>query len=560
MSVFRGFPTPSADAPSTADAKLDRLARDYFDGYLESHPSAATYLGIHDFDARLEEAHDAVADARLRSLTTTQQAVSELRGQTLSAEAALDLELLSAAVEGERLYWQRARNFERDPREVNETISWGILPLVQRSFAPLEERGRAVLGRLAEVPRALADSRRSLKNPARILTELALEEFPGGLEFITSALPAAFEPLGDSPMRGRIREACGRAAEAYREHLRWLEEDLLPRSGGSFAIGPELYREKLRLCEGIETPLERLLEEAWLELRRLQEDFAEAASRLAPGEEPSALLERLAADHPRAEELLEAGRSTLAELREFCLSAGLLSLPDAPDPRVLETPSFARDLAFAMMDTPGPFEEVATEAYYYITLPYPDWPPERTEEFLRMFSRPGLRVIGAHEVYPGHYAQLLRVRETQTVTRRMADSGLFVEGWAHYCEEMLLQAGYGEGDLGLRLAQIHEALLRCCRFIAGISLHCLGMTVEEATDLFLREGYQAPPSAEMEAKRGTTDPHYLIYTLGKLRIKQLREECREAWGSGFTLRRFHDALLRNGSMPVALHRKALLAG
>ncbi|HEY3282619.1 MAG TPA: DUF885 domain-containing protein, partial [Armatimonadota bacterium] len=467
-------------------------------------------------------------------------------------------QLLECMVRAERLEWQEIRSFERDPRGVNDSISWGLLTLIQRNFAPLAERASAVLGRLEQVPRALEESRRCLGTPARIFTELALSEMAGTRDFIAETVPATFASLENEVLRSRIGEVCQTAVEAYQAHLKWLEEDLLPRSTASYALGAKLYRKKLLYAESVDTPLESLLEQAWKELRRLQERFRAVAADIEPGADPQELLTRISRDHPAAEGLLEAGRSTLRELREFCVSADLLTLTDAPDPFVIETPGFARDLAFAMMDTPGPFEEVAREAFYYITVPAESWDAARTEEFLTLFSRPGLRVIGAHEVYPGHYAQLLRIRETPSLIRRIADSGAFVEGWAHYCEEMLMEVGYGADDPSVRLCQLHEALLRACRFIAGISLHCLGMTVEEATAFFQREGYQAAPSAEMEAKRGTTDPHYLIYTLGKLQILELREECKAAWGGGFTLRRFHDALLSHGIMPIALQRRAIL--
>ncbi len=222
-----------------------------------------------------------------------------------------------------------------------------------------------------------------------------------------------------------------------------------------------------------------------------------------------------------------------------------------------------REWTFASMDTPGPFETRATEAYYYVTLPAPDWTAGQAEEHLTFFNRPSLWNTTVHEVYPGHYVQVLAKRKAPGTMRRAFWSASFGEGWAHYCEQMMQDVGCFDDRpeherLRFQLAQRQDALLRACRYVGGIRMHCDGMSVDQATDLFVRRGYLSELPARREAIRGTMDPTYLVYTLGKLEILRLREDCRRAWGADFSLKRFHDALLSGGSASIAVHRQLLL--
>jgi uncharacterized protein (DUF885 family) len=210
------------------------------------------------------------------------------------------------------------------------------------------------------------------------------------------------------------------------------------------------------------------------------------------------------------------------------------------------------------MDTPGPYENVAKEAFFNVTLPEANWPPKEVEEYLEGFNRGTIISTSTHEVYPGHYTQFLWMKRVPTMTRKLMGCSSNAEGWAHYSEEMMLDEGYGNGDPKLRLGQLQDALLRNARYIAGIQMHTGKMTVDQARDFFVKEGYQVPPVADKEAKRGTSDPTYLVYTLGKLEILKLREDYKKMKGSQFTLQSFHDAFLAQGFPPVKIVRRALL--
>jgi uncharacterized protein (DUF885 family) len=226
----------------------------------------------------------------------------------------------------------------------------------------------------------------------------------------------------------------------------------------------------------------------------------------------------------------------------------------------METPPYARAGTFASMDTPGAYETKATEAFYYVTPTENDWAATKKEQHLRLFNAPVMQIITIHEAFPGHYIQFLYAKQFPTKTRKLTFCGSNVEGWAHYCEQMTIEQGYGDGDAKIHLAQLSEALLRDCRFVVGIKLHTQGMTVEEGAKVFETEGFQEPSTAYEEARRGTFNPTYLYYTLGKLQIYKLREDYRKAKGKQFDLETFHNEFVRQGGIPIRLIRRIMLPG
>jgi uncharacterized protein (DUF885 family) len=221
-------------------------------------------------------------------------------------------------------------------------------------------------------------------------------------------------------------------------------------------------------------------------------------------------------------------------------------------PIVEETPPFMRALTTASMDTPGAYEKVATEAFFNVTLPEPGWKPAQVEEHLEMFNRGTIISTAIHETFPGHYVQFLWTRRLPTKTRKLLYASSNVEGWAHYCEQMMLDEGYAKGDLKLRLGQLQDALLRDARYIVGIQMHTGVMTMDQGIDFFVKEGMQVRALGERETKRGTADPTYLYYTLGKLEILKLRKDY------GKPLLQFHDDFMKQGGAPIKIVREALL--
>jgi uncharacterized protein (DUF885 family) len=364
----------------------------------------------------------------------------------------------------------------------------------------------------------------------------------------------------DRELRRELDEASIAAAQAMHQAAVWLEEDLLPRSRGAFAIGASNYSRKLLYDEMLDMPLDRLLAIGEAQLEKDRQAFLGVAAEIAPGRPPREALRLISSEHPKEGELVESARRQLESIRQFLVERKLVTIPSETSPIVALTPPYARAAVYAMMDSPGPYETKATEAYYYVTPPEPDWPPAKKEEHLRLFNRPVMEVISIHEVWPGHYFQFLYSKQFPTKTRKLLTSGTNVEGWAHYAEQMMIEAGYGGGDPRIRLAQLSEALLRDCRFVAGIRMHAHGMSVEEASRLFEEKGFCEKAVARDEALRGTYDPTYLVYTLGKLMVYKLREDYKQRKGAGFSLQEFHDAFVRQGGLPLPLMRKLLLGG
>ena len=403
------------------------------------------------------------------------------------------------------------------------------------------------------MPAALEAARANLKNPPKIYTEIAIEQLPGIISFFEKDVPAAFPHVGNAEF-GPVNRAVIDALTRYR---RFLKDHLLPASHGDFRLGAELYSKKLLYEEMVDTPLARLLEIGFKDLRRNQEAFRATAARIDSKRTPQQVLEQVEKDHPPAAGLLQAFRGSLQGLRDFIVQHDIVTIPSPVPPILEETPPFMRALTSASMDTPGPYEKVAKEAFFNVTLPEPDWPAAKTAGHLAGFNRPVIVSTAIHEAYPGHYVQFLWLQRLESKVLKLIQANSNVEGWAHYCEQMMLDEGYGGGDPKLRLGQLQDALLRNARYIVGIGMHTGSMTYEQGVAFFVKEGYQTRANAERETKRGTSDPTYLVYTLGKLEILKLREEYKKQQGARFTLKEFHDKFLQQGGAPLKLVRKGL---
>ncbi|MCS7173324.1 MAG: DUF885 domain-containing protein [Armatimonadetes bacterium] len=517
------------------------------------YPLWASGLGLHAYDGVAGRYDLASLDARLRDLRTAQRALEAVDPNALSPEQHLDLQVLRAAVEKEQFEIAELREFERNP--ILYTAFLDTTHYLKRAYAPLDQR----LERLAEyqrqVPGLLETARRNLVGPcARPHVQVAMEIFEGMLRYLEHNLPRA--AAGASPaVRSRLLEANAQAAAAVRAFLGFLQEEVLPKATEAFALGAPLYRRMLWVGERLDLDLQALREIGEQELLRLREAVEEAGRRLAPGRSPAEVVRMLAEEHPSEEELLPLVRALVEELRAFLEERDVVTLPVGDRLHVEPTPPFLR-WAFALMDTAGPFEETSTDSYYYLTLPEADWSPQQKEEWMRRFDPYTLRNTTVHEVYPGHYVHFLHLRRLSSRVRRVFHAYSFVEGWAHYAEEMLVEQGYGGEKL--RLAQLLDALLRAVRLVVSIGMHTEGMTVAQAVRRFREDAYLEPLPAYWEAQRGTFDPGYLNYTLGKLMLHKLRRDYESERGGAFRLREFHDRLLQLGAPPIPVARQALL--
>lgn len=538
--------------------RWDMLAERIAQMTLERFPEMATYLGAHQYDHQVYDYSEAAREAETRALYSWLRELQTIPRDQLSPERALDHALAESEIRHRLIDLEAWRGWTHDPDTPNGIVVSGVFTLAKRAFAPAEERLKAVTARLKQAPALFAHARRQLTEPARVPTEIAIQQVRATVSFFEHSLPAAFQVVTDTSLWNDFEAANRQVIDTYRSYAQWLEEELLPRAEYPFAIGERLYSLRLKWGEGVELPLHKLIEVGRNELHRLQEEFKATASRIDPSRTPRQVFEQMAQEHPSAQELIPFTQQMLEDLRQFCIDREVVTIPSDVRPLVEETPEFMRELTFASMDTPGPFEEVATEAFYNITLPSADWSPEDAEAHLRAFNRYNLTAVSIHEAYPGHYVQFLWLKHAPTRLRKMMGSYSNAEGWAHYCEELFMELGYGAHDPRYRLAQLHEALLRACRYVAGIGMHTQGMSVDEAKQLFIEQAHMEPINAEREAKRGTVDPMYCNYTLGKLLLLKLREDVRRKQGAQFSLRRFHDEYLQAGFPPIPLLRVQML--
>ena len=541
------------------DAMFDKLADRYFNEVVFRYsPDAGTQAGFHQYDALLASGARSEIQAEVAALHGFETEVVAFDTHGLSAFAAADHELLLNQIRGQLLELEAIRGWEKNPDAYSSGAAGVIFVIMSRNYAPAAERLKSVIARERLIPRLFQSARENLVNPPRVYTEVALEQVPGIVSFFQNDVPAAFKQVTDQALMGEFHQTNQAVIDALQAYQTWLKNDLLPRSTGDFRIGAENYRKKLLYDEMVDTPLDRLLEVGYENLRHNQEWFRRVAAEIDPKRTPQQILEELESDHPEPGKLLDTFRGVLGGLREFIEQHHIITIPSPVPPIVEETPPFMRALTSASMDTPGPYENVAKEAFFNVTLPDAGWPAKDVEEYMQGFNRGTIISTAVHEVFPGHYMQFLWLKQVPTKVRKLSGCGSNAEGWAHYTEQMMLDEGYGNGDRKLRLGQLQDALLRNARFIVGIKMHTGQMTFDEAVEFFMKEGYQVRPVAEKEAKRGTSDPTYLVYTLGKLQILKLREDYKKKKGAQFSLQEFHDSFIKQGTPPIKIVRKAML--
>jgi uncharacterized protein (DUF885 family) len=401
-------------------------------------------------------------------------------------------------------------------------------------------------------------ARDNIKEPPGIFVKVGIETMRGALKFIDEELPRAFANVDDLHLLGDLADAQTEASHAVAAYVEYLEKDLAPRARGSFRLGPATFERKLKLDEGVGVPVDRLLAIAMRELRATQDAFKALAGRIN-GVDPLAAWARTKAEHPAPGELVAVGRQQLEELQTFLERQAIITLPPGEAVTVAQTPDFYR-WSFASMWTPGPFESKASRAYYYLTDADRSWPAERQDEYLRDYNYPTLWSISIHEVYPGHFIHYQHLRRVESKARKsiLFAPASFVEGWAHYTEQMMIEAGFGRQDYGIQLGQLAESLIRLARFVVCIKLHTEDLSVEQGVRFFREEAFMEETSARREAERGTFDPTYLVYSLGKLMLLKLRHDFKQQQGKAFSLRTFHDTLLGQGTAPFWLHRQLML--
>jgi uncharacterized protein (DUF885 family) len=537
---------------------LPHFVDEYLSYLYEVHPTNATFDGVHVHDDLLEDLGRPAVDGQIRELGAFARRLAAIDPARLTDVERLERPAIEANIRSRLFELETTRSWERSPQHYSDILATSLAGQTLFGYAPLAERARRVVSKLRQAPRLMQAARDNIKDPPGIFVKVGLESLRGTLRFINDDLPRAFNRLDDLHILGDLADASTAAATAIEGYVEYLEKELAPKSKGSFRLGQAKFEQKLRLDEGLTLGAERLLDLAMRELRSTQEEFRRVASRLN-GSDPLSAWAKAKENHPAAGELVPVAQQQLAELIEFITRNDIITIPDGEPVSVAPTPHFYR-WTFASMWTPGPFEVKPVRAFYYITDVDPAWPPERQDEHLRDFNYGALWAISIHEVFPGHFLHYQHLRQVESKLRKsiLFSSAAFVEGWAHYCEQMMVEAGFRKDDPTVRLGQLAEALIRLCRFVVGIRLHCEDMSVEQGVRFFREEAFLEEGSARREAERGTFDPSYIVYSIGKLMVLKLREDFKARTGNGYSLKRFHDKLLANGTVPLWLHRALML--
>jgi uncharacterized protein (DUF885 family) len=538
------------------------FVNDYYDALFAWDPTQATYAGIHDFDGRMPDLSATNYGRRAVALKKMQVRLQNLRAGKLNNSETIDAEILDMALRAELLEIETVRDWKRYPVLYLGKPAEAIDLLMKRSFAPPAERLKLVIGRLQASPPLLAAMKANVEKPPKEFADLGLIVAKGSVDFFRTDLTAWAKAAAgnDERLRAEFEAANKPLIEAFETTAKWLETELLPKASGRYAIGAEAFMKKLEVEEMVDVPLDKLLAIGEANLKRDRNAFIATAAKIDPKLPPAKVILNQIEDHPKPEDLLPATRGTIERMRKFLIDKKIVTVPSEVRPTIAETPAFMRTGTYASMDTPGAYETKATEAFYYVTPAEKDWEPKRQMQHMRQFNRNGMDILTAHEAFPGHYLQFLNAKQYPTKVRKLYSCGTNVEGWAHYCEQMMVDEGFGDGSPQIRLAQLSDALLRDCRFVVGIKLHTEGWTVEQGKKFFEEQGFIEADAAFQESRRGTYNPTYLYYTLGKLQIYKLRADCRKAVGNEFSLLKFHDDFVRQGGVPIKLIRKIMLPG
>jgi uncharacterized protein (DUF885 family) len=549
----------SAYAASAQTASFEGFVRSYYDGEYTAHPVAATSAGLHDYDAKVDDmsaAGLARNDTRLHLALATLQSMDP---QRLNPGERDDREVLMGRIKGALLDDEAIQYWRKDPGRYSRVATSAVFELALRDFAPLGARLRSAIAREREIPALLAAGKANMEHPPRAFVEIAIRNIAGSINFYRDAAPGAFAAVEDPELKRDFATSNAAVIAAFEDYKAFLQE-LLSKADGDFALKSEVFVQRLTDNEMVALPVTKLRAIAWQQLRKDQAALKAAAHRVDASKSVAAVVEQVRSQHPSADALLSTADADLSGLRAFVSEHHIVTIPSELLPQVQATPEFMRATISASMDSPGPLEQHSTQAFFYVTPPDAGMSGDKLEDYLQIYYFAGMQLIAAHEVWPGHFMQYLtRLSHPQwSLTRRLAHALSTVEGWAHYTEQMMIDQGLGQGDATMRVAQLQEALLRDCRFVGSIELHTGGESVEDVAQLFMKECGAPQAEARREAYRGTSDPGYLNYTIGKLEILKLREDYKKKMGTKFSLTEFHDRFLAAGLVPVKIIRREMM--
>jgi uncharacterized protein (DUF885 family) len=541
-----------AQSASASGARWDAFVEQFLKDYFAANPDAAVAAGKHEFDGQLPDWSDAGLRREVARLKAEREKVSDFPDEELDDHRRFERDYLLAQID-EKLFWLDVADHPRtSPTFYSNSLDPDVY--VRREYAPLETRIKAYTQYARNVPRALEQIQANLKTPMpKTLVQIGRRTIGGLAGFYARDVAATFAPVKDEKLQKEFQEANAAAIQDVKKFDAWLAT-LEPTATDDYPLGAEKFSLMLKMTEGVDIPLGRLDEIGKRDLQRNLDALAQECKKLAPDKSVEECMAMVAARKAEGDGPVDAASRQLAGLREFVEKNDLVSIPGTEQARVSQAPAY-RAWNFAYIDIPGPYEK-GLPSTYYISPPDPTWTKEAQDAYTP--GRANLLYTSAHEVYPGHFLQYLHAHRAPSKIGQLFVGYGFSEGWAHYAEEMMHDAGLSAGDPEMHIGQLHDALLRNVRFVAAIGLHTQGMTVDEAKKLFREKSFTDEGNALQQAARGTFDPAYLNYTLGKLMIRKLRDDWTATRGGRAAWKEFHDQFLRYGGPPIPLIRKMMM--
>lgn len=537
---------------------LPHFAADYLAWRHEAQPTHATFDGVHLHDDLLEDFSRAALDRQVRDLNGFARRLAAMSTETMPVVDRADHGALTGSVQSRLLELEVVRTWERDPQLYADTIAVSLASQAIFTYAPAAERARRLLSKLRQVPGVLDAARANVREPAGIFIKTATETLRGVVSFLERDLPRALREVDDLSLLADLDDAATMARTAIGRYVDELEQDVAPRARASFRLGRERLEQKLKLDEGIGLDVDALLQIAMRELQVTRARFDEVAGSVAKG--PAAeTWAGIKSRHAAPGGLVARVREQCAALYTFLRDADVLPMPSADSLVIAPTPPFYR-WTFASLWTPGPLEVRPQRASYYITDVDPSWPAERQEEHLRDLNDAVLWAISMHEALPGHFLHFEALRGLEVPWHKASILAPLsvVEGWAHYAEQLVVELGFAAKDPVIELGQLAEALVRLSRLVVGLRLHAEDLSVEQGVRFFREEALLEEGNARREAERGSFDPSYVTYALGKIMLLKLRADVQAQQGQKFDLGRFHEGFLGLGLRPFRVLRQLML--
>ncbi|HVT41068.1 MAG TPA: DUF885 family protein [Gemmatimonadaceae bacterium] len=551
--------------PSTGPGSFSRFVDGYLDAFARRHPSIAAGNGIHDHDDLLDDFSATAIAQEIVELKRERTVLAAFDPAALTPDERVDRQILDGIIDGWLLEQETLQNWRRNPMLYASALADGVHNLMTMESDSAPVRMRRAISKLAQVPALLAAARANVMTPPRLFAARGAEMMRGASSMLEHDLPLAFSNVGNAALKDSLLQSARVARPQLDAYASFLEREVVPAPSSDFAIGAANLARRFHDEELISTPLDEMTALGERELASTQAQFTAAAARLEPGRVPLQVWRDVQRDHPRRGEVVAATQRIVDSLAAFVRSRRLAALPEGE--RVVVAPSQPFDLGFGSMHASPPLEKTPVKSFYYITDARADQTPAEQEAWLERFNYASLTITSAHEAIPGHWLHSIYMRQTPGKVRRIwiglnpfpqPSSGQ--DGWAHYAEQLIVDEGFGNADPRLRLAQLSDALTRICRLLSGIKLHTKQWTLDDAERCFEADAHLAGPAARREAERGTYDPTYGGYFLGKRGFLKLRADYAAKMGRQFDLRTFHERIMRNGIAPIWAHRQLLLPG